>query len=93
MEQNRNAKPVKGMKGRVPGGQKPSVENPGKVLKRLMDYVMRHYRIHVIVVVLSILTSVVCNAQGMIFRDWQGQSEELPVSMRSVSLPHGYITG
>jgi len=35
MEQNRNAKPVKGMKGRVPGGQKPSVENPGKVLKRL----------------------------------------------------------
>ncbi|MCI5806084.1 MAG: ABC transporter ATP-binding protein/permease [Clostridium sp.] len=67
MEQNRNAKPVKGMKGRVPGGQKPSVENPGKVLKRLMDYVMRHYRIHVIVVVLSILTSVVCNAQGTMF--------------------------
>ena len=55
------------MKGRVPGGQKPSVENPGKVLKRLMDYVMRHYRIHVIVVVLSILTSVVCNAQGTMF--------------------------
>lgn len=67
MEQNRNAKPVKGMKERVPGGQKPSVENPGKVLKRLMDYVMRHYRIHVIVVVLSILTSVVCNAQGTMF--------------------------
>lgn len=67
MEQNRNAKPVKGMKGRVPGGQKPSVENPGKVLKRLMDYVMRHYRIHVIVVVLSILTGVVCNAQGTMF--------------------------
>ena len=67
MEQNRNAKPVKGMKGRVPGGQKPSVEKPGKVLKRLMDYVMRHYRIHVIVVVLSILTSVVCNAQGTMF--------------------------
>lgn len=67
MEQNRNAKPVKGMKGRVPGGQKPSVENPGKILKRLMDYVMRHYRIHVIVVVLSILTSVVCNAQGTMF--------------------------
>lgn len=55
------------MKGRVPGGQKPSVENPGKVLKRLMDYVMRHYRIHVIVVVLSILTSVLCNAQGTMF--------------------------
>ena len=67
MEQNRNAKPVKGTKGRVPGGQKPSVENPGKALKRLMDYVMRHYRIHVIVVVLSILTSVVCNAQGTMF--------------------------
>ena len=67
MEQNRNAKPVKGMRGRIPGGQKPSVENPGKVLKRLMDYVMRHYRIHVIVVVLSILTSVVCNAQGTMF--------------------------
>lgn len=67
MEQNRNAKPVKGMKGRVPGGQKPSVKNPGKVLKRLMDYVMRHYRIHVIVVVLSILASVVCNAQGTMF--------------------------
>ncbi len=67
MEQNTDAKPVKGMKERVLGGQKPSVENPGKVLKRLMDYVMRHYRIHVIVVVLSILTSVVCNAQGTMF--------------------------
>ena len=67
MEQNRDAKPVKGMKGRVTRGQKPAVENPGKVLKRLMDYVMRHYRIHVIVVVISILTSVVCNAQGTMF--------------------------
>ena len=67
MEQNRDAKPVKGMKGRVPRGQKTAVENPGKVLKRLMDYVMRHYRIHVIVVVLSILASVVCNAQGTMF--------------------------
>ena len=67
MEQNRDAKPVKGMKGRVPRGQKTAVENPGKVLKRLMDYVMRHYRIHIIVVVISILTSVVCNAQGTMF--------------------------
>lgn len=68
MEQTREqAKPVRGMKGRAPRGQKPQVENPGKVLKRLMDYVMRHYRVHVIVVVISILASVVCNAQGTMF--------------------------
>ncbi len=62
-----HAKPVKGMGGHPPRGQKPSVENPGKVFGRLMDYVMRHYRIHVIVVIVSIFVSVICNAQGTMF--------------------------
>lgn len=63
----RQAKPVKGPGGRVPRGQKPMVENPGKVLKRLFGYVMKYYKFHVVVVIICIFLSVICNAQGTMF--------------------------
>ena len=52
---------------RVPRGMKPSVENPGKILKRLLGYVFRYYKVHMIVVFVSIIVSVLANLQGTMF--------------------------
>ncbi len=60
-------RPAKNPGGRVPRGMKPTVENPGKILKRLFSYVMQYYKFHVIVVVICIFLSVICNAQGTMF--------------------------
>lgn len=54
-------------KGPRPRGMKPQIENPGKVLKRLMNYVFSKYRLQIIIVVICIVTSVICNAQGTMF--------------------------
>ena len=48
-------------------GKGSGVENPGKILKRLAEYVLKYYRLHIIVVVVCILLSVVCNLQGTMF--------------------------
>ena len=59
---------MKGPGGKMPRGAKgPRVENPGKILKRLADYVMKFYRPHIIVVVVCIFLSVICNLQGTMF--------------------------
>ncbi|MDD6069346.1 MAG: ABC transporter ATP-binding protein [Clostridiales bacterium] len=59
---------MKGHGGKPPRGAKgPKVENPGKILKRLADYVMKFYRPHIIVVVVCIFLSVICNLQGTMF--------------------------
>ncbi len=60
-------RPAKNPGGRVPRGMKPTVKNPGKILKRLFSYVMQYYKFHVIVVVICIFLSVICNAQGTMF--------------------------
>lgn len=64
---NMQGKPVKGPGGRVPRGQKPAVKNPGKVLGRLGGYIMKYYKYHIIIVVICIFLSVICNAQGTMF--------------------------
>ena len=43
---------------RVPRGMKPTVENPGRILKRLLGYVFRFYKVHMIIVFICILVSV-----------------------------------
>ena len=43
-------KEVKGPGPRGVGGPKPKVENPGKLLKRIMDEVFKHYLPHCILV-------------------------------------------
>ena len=59
---------MKGPGGKPPRGVKgPRVENPGKILKRLADYVLKSYKPHVIVVVICIFLSVICNLQGTMF--------------------------
>ena len=43
------------------------IEHPGKVMKRLFAYVMKHYRFYIITVIICIFLSVLCNVQGTMF--------------------------
>ncbi|MDE7260075.1 MAG: ABC transporter ATP-binding protein/permease, partial [Lachnospiraceae bacterium] len=53
------------MHGRMPKGKR--IENPGKVFKRLMQYVMKSYAPHLIIVAILIFVSVLANVQGTMF--------------------------
>ena len=59
--------PVRGPRGRVPRGMKPTVENPGAIIKRVMHYVGKDYGLWFIIVLVCILVSVLANAQGTLF--------------------------
>ncbi len=57
-----------GPMGRPPRGVKgPKVENPGKLMARLMGYLFRYYGIHMIIVVVCIFVSVLASVQGTMF--------------------------
>ncbi len=58
-------KQIKGPRGAR--GPRPKVENPGKLLKRLLGYVFKSYTPHCIIVFICILISVLANAQGTMF--------------------------
>lgn len=49
----------------MPKGKK--IENPGKVFKRLMKYVVKSYGLHLVVVAALIFVSVLANVQGTMF--------------------------
>ena len=51
----------------VPRGMKPGIKNPGAVLKRLIGYIFKYYKVHMIIVFVTILISVVANLQGTMF--------------------------
>lgn len=53
--------------GNRPRGMKTTVSNPMKVLGRLLRYVGRKYKIHLIVVIVCIVVSVLANVQGTMF--------------------------
>ncbi|MCD7841016.1 MAG: ABC transporter ATP-binding protein, partial [Lachnospiraceae bacterium] len=52
---------------RPPRGVKPDVQNPGKLLARLMGYIFRDYKFHCIAVFILICLSVLANVQGTLF--------------------------
>ena len=54
-------------KGRTPRGMKPTVENPGKIFKRLMGYVFKYYGFQMVLVFIFILVGVLANLQGTLF--------------------------
>ena len=56
-----------GPMNRVPRGQKPQVQNPGKLLMRLMHYIFKDYRYHCICVFFLIFAGVIANVQGTMF--------------------------
>ena len=63
------AKPVHGPGGhaRFAKGGRPRVENPGKIFRRLMAYVMRDYAFAIIVVMACILYTAFATVQGTLF--------------------------
>ena len=52
------------MKGRGPA---PKVQSPGKLLKRLSQYILKNYRFQILIVILCIFISVLANVQGTMF--------------------------
>ena len=61
------AKVVHGPGPRGVGGPRPKVENPGKLLKRIMGEVFKHYLPHCIIVLLCIVASAMANVQASLF--------------------------
>ncbi len=61
------AKVVKGPGRRGPMGPRPKIENPGKIFKRIMSYVLKHYTFHCVIVLLCIVGNVLANIQGTNF--------------------------
>ena len=53
--------------GRGPRGPVPKISNPGKLLSRLMKFVLSRYAIHYVVVLICIFTTVFCSVQGTLF--------------------------
>lgn len=48
-------------------GPKPKIENPGKLFRRLIGYILKDYTPHVIIVVVCIFVGVLANVQGTLF--------------------------
>ena len=61
------AKVVHGPGPRGMGGPRPKVKNPGKLLKRIMAEVFRHYLPHCILVLICIVVSALANVQASLF--------------------------
>ncbi len=49
------------------GGPRPKVENPGRLLKRIMAEVFQHYLPHCILVLICIVVSALANVQASLF--------------------------
>ena len=56
-----------GAGGRQMRGVKVKVDNAGEIFKRLMTYVARRYKFHLVAVVVCILTAALANVQGTMF--------------------------
>ena len=65
---NSNGSGKRSSRPRPPHGRpRPKVENPGKLLKRIMDEVFRHYLPHCILVLVCIVVSALANVQASLF--------------------------
>lgn len=73
-----NSRPVKKPGGHMPG-QRPSIDQPGKLLKRVIQYVMKNYRFSCIAVIVCIVVSVLANVQGTMFTKTLIDSYILPL--------------
>ena len=60
-------------------GPRPKVENPGKVFKRILAYMMKQYKFQVILVLCCILLGVFAQVQGTLFMQTLIDSYILPL--------------
>lgn len=56
-----------GPRKRGPMGPMPKIKNPGKLIKRLMGYVLKKYWLHYAIVIVCIITSAIVNVKGFAF--------------------------
>ena len=61
-----NVKEIKMGRGRNVG-PKPKLEDPVGILKRVFGFIFADYKLHLIVVLVGIVGSVLCNVRGMMF--------------------------
>lgn len=67
-ESKRPPRVMKGGPGhKGPMGPKPKIKNPGKILKRLMQYTLANYKIHFVIVIICILLSSLMTLRGTWF--------------------------
>ena len=52
---------------KMPAGAKNNIKNPGKILKRILAYLLSNYMAACILVVVCIIISVIANVQGTLF--------------------------
>jgi len=68
MAQNNTGKPLNGpMRGSRVMGMKSTVKNPGKILIRLLKYILKRYSVHFFIVIVCTFVSVLSNVQGTMF--------------------------
>ena len=67
MAEDRSPRVNHGPGRRGPGGPRPKIENPGKLLKRVLGYTLKDYAVQWIIVVICIFTSVFATLQGTLF--------------------------
>ena len=53
--------------GHKPHGPRPKIKNPGKLFSRLMQFIMKNYGLHLVIVFICIIVSVLANIQGTLF--------------------------
>lgn len=73
-----NSRPVKKPGGHM-AGPRPSIDQPGKLLKRVIQYVMKNYKFSCIAVIVCIVVSVLANVQGTMFTKTLIDSYILPL--------------
>lgn len=67
MAEERKPKENQGPGPRGPRGPRPKIENPGKLFRRLMAYVLKNYAPHYLIVVICIVVNVLASTQGTMF--------------------------
>ena len=65
--------------GRGAHGPRPKVKNPGKILKRIIGYVLHVYRVPYLIAIACIVISVLANIQGTLFMQTLIDSYILPL--------------
>ena len=56
-----------GPKGKGPMGPMPKLDNPGKLVKRLLSFVLKKYWLHYFIVIICIIVSALVNVKGFLF--------------------------
>lgn len=67
MAEERKPKVNNGPGPRGPRGPRPKIENPGKLLKRVLGYTFKDYGIQWVIVIICIFASVFASLQGTLF--------------------------